>query len=191
MAGHPAEADLALPLRELGELAPLGILHAAHVVHRVVVVDVDVVGAQAFEARLERAHHPAARVTRPGLGLGCDHHAVAHPGKRLSDRLLRGAESVALRGVEVGHAPFEGMSDERGIAETARSEGNVGHLEAGASEGDEAANPGRLRGLHAAAQPGSDSRSGGRSQLQKSTSSHPSQAAARPRSDWLHGFPPE
>ena len=56
VARHAREADLALALAQRRRTVPLGVLHARHVVHRVVEVDVDVVGAQPAQAALERSH---------------------------------------------------------------------------------------------------------------------------------------
>ena len=143
VAGHAHEPDLALLPGARGELAPLGVLQPLDVVDRVVEVDVDVVGAEAPQALLERAHHRVATVGRARVGLRRDVDAVALAAQRPADRRLRLPAPVAVRGVEVVDAAVEGVAD--GVlflrAEPASPERDVGHPQAGAAERRVAAHP--------------------------------------------------
>ena len=145
VAGHAAEADLALFLRQRGELPPLLVAHARDVVDAVVEVDVHVVGAQPLQAAVQRLHHvpPGFGGTRLGLGRQDDLLALAL--QRLADRLLGVAPAVALGGVEVVHAPRQGVADQRRVEGAGRAEGDVGDLELGLAEADVALDAGRCR----------------------------------------------
>ena len=144
MAGHAAETDLAVPDRPARELAPLGVLEAPHVVHRVVEVDVDVVGAKAPQRPLQGGGHRRAGLAAPGLVLRRDDEAAAPAPEGLADRFLRVAAPIALGGVEEGHAALRRVADEAGVGGAARAEGDVGDLEAGAPERHVAPDAGRL-----------------------------------------------
>ena len=105
---EPQEADLA-GIDELGHRAD-GLLDRDVGVDAVLVVEVDVVDAQAPQRRVARVHHvlgAAVDAARRGvLGvaddpeLGGQHHLVAPVGDRLADELLVGVRPVHVGGVE-------------------------------------------------------------------------------------------
>ena len=134
VAGYPAEADLAVPDRPVRELPPLRVLKPPQVVDRMVVVDVDPVGAKPPKGPFESGHHRPAGLATPCLVLGRDDEAVPPPRERLADRLLRAAAPIALGGVEVRDAAVRRVADEIRVGRAAGAEGDVGDVEAGGPE---------------------------------------------------------
>ena len=146
VAGYPAVADLAVPDRPVRELPPLRVLKPPQVVDRVVVVDVDPVGAKPAKGPFEGGHHRLAALAAPRLVLGRDDEAVPPPRERLADRLLRAPSAIALGGVEVRDAAVHRVPDEVRIGRAAGAEGDVGHFEIGRPELDVAPDAGRPGG---------------------------------------------
>ena len=72
-------------------------------------IQVDVVGPQPLEARVDRLRDTGG-VTR--CDLGGEHHLIAPVAEGLADELLRLPAAVALRGVEVGDAGIDGRVDD-------------------------------------------------------------------------------
>ena len=116
--GQPVVPDLALG-DELGERAD-GLLDRGARVHAVLVVQVDVVGAEP----LQRALHGKAHVLRAAVQaaravaavpdraeLGRDHHLVPATGERPSEQFLVEVRPVHLGGVEQGDAEVDGAVD--------------------------------------------------------------------------------
>jgi len=146
-------ADLAR-LHQLLERAG-GLLERCRAVGPVDLVEVDVVGAEMVEARVDSLAEPlGARVAddavalRPQAALRGEHDLVA-PGaqllaERLRHELLGSPEAVGLGGVEEADPEFESATDGRHVlplvqrppvaAELPRAEADARHLEAAAAE---------------------------------------------------------
>ncbi len=65
VARHSGKADLALLLRRIGELVPIGILEPRNVVDRVIEAHIDVVGLEAAQAAFQRLHRRVLPGVRP------------------------------------------------------------------------------------------------------------------------------
>ena len=112
--GQPDVADLALG-HQLGQRAD-GVLDRRVRVHPVLVVEVDVVGAEPPQRSLDRGAdvgRAAVEVPRAAAGvrheaeLGRQHHLVAAALDGPADELLVGERAVDLGGVDEGDAQFE------------------------------------------------------------------------------------
>ena len=143
---EPDVADLAL-LHQLGQRAD-GLLDRRVRVHAVLVVEVDVVGAQPLERALERLPDVLRRAVEAAPGgavglrldaeLGGDDDLVAAAGERAAEQLLVVVRAVQLGGVEEGDAELDrpvqrgdrlvgvGLAVEGGHAHAAEAEGGDG-----------------------------------------------------------------
>ena len=141
--GQPEVADLAL-LHELGHRAD-GLLDRRVGVDAVLVVEVDVVDAEAPQRSLGRLAHvlgPAAdaaggRVVgvADDAELGRQHDLVAAAGDRAADELLVGVRAVDVGGVEEGHAEVERAVDRGDRLGVVAAAVELGHAHAAEAEG--------------------------------------------------------
>ncbi len=87
------------------------------VVHRVVEVNVDVIGLQALQASLQRGHHRVLRVGGAGERLRSQEDLVALALERVADNGLRLAAGVGFGGVEIIDSAIERVPDQVFIAD--------------------------------------------------------------------------
>src|SRR5262245_36509740 len=141
MSGHARGTDFPLALGTLGKFVPLRILQPAHVVDRMVEVDIHVIRAQSLQASLQCGHERFFAFGSTGTDLRRDVDLVALAEQGVANGSLRITSGVALCRVEVIDAAIEGVSHEIFFPRTqaASAERDVGHLDPGVAESDIAA----------------------------------------------------
>jgi hypothetical protein len=110
--GHARCTDFPLALGALGEFVPLGILQPAHVVDRMVEVDVHVIRAQPPQASLQCGHERFFAFGSTGTDLRRDVDLVTLTEQGVANSALRIPSGVALCCIEVINTPIEGVPNE-------------------------------------------------------------------------------
>jgi hypothetical protein len=113
-------------------------------------IEIDMIGLQAAERRLDRLHDPASRIAllvrilaHGSVHLGGQHYTVASAFQRLADNLLRLAAAIPVGGVDEVDAEIQSFVDDAdavvvvGIAQSAehhRAQAVRADLDAGSSQ---------------------------------------------------------